>query len=471
MLPRRYHSGERKSSFETYEKKDQQYNLSATGEIASRPWTLKPTASKYSFLGTDHAGQTYTTPSMDEVILILKSGRSTPADRLEAQLATFASSKYGRTPQNTLIVSDSNKTVVADGYEWNVVDVVARLSHLPQITESEKYKVYMQQNALADAKQSTTTSDPPGSNNAGWTLDALKFLPAYSLAAEMFPNAKWFVGLDDDNYLFWDSLLEFLALLDHNEKLYIGSPSWLVANNVKFIHGGSVTISSRAAIRARFIDSAAELDKFHKAATELCCGDGVLAMAYAEAGIQPNDKFSDLFNGENLSTARVTFQNVCKPVMGLHHLMGKDISAVQKYLASKDLMEKRRTHSVTEWGDILEMKDRNILKQLQQPGGLVDWDFMQLSDNTEKIAVAWEADKSVEVCQSTCQYNPEKCLAWTYLADKQECWISPYVVGGKSVSGSTSGINMKRVKEIQASCSEHDWRKAVLRKATNSPFP
>lgn len=444
----------------------------SASNTAKSNWNLIPTSAKYKLAQGKVAVTQARKPLANEVVLILKTGRATPAGRLRAQLETFASVKYGRSPDNTIITSDTNQTVEALGVSWQVTDVVGQLKANKKVAESDKYKIYTAQADRVKAGGNPQTSDPPGTNNEGWVLDALKFVPGYRMAAEMFPDAKWFIGLDDDNYLIWDSLLEFLSLLDHKEKYYIGSPSYMVANNVKFIHGGSVTISSQAAVRARFIEGAAGLDKFHEAAIDFCCGDGVLAMAYADIGILPDDRFRDFFNGEPIENTRVTPQKVCQPLMGLHHLSAEDILRLEDHLGKERNVEGDQLRAFTTWGDFLNLmtqaKNGKPATDLQ---GRPAWDFARIGDNGEKLAVSWQQEKSMEVCRATCDLHADQCLAWTYLKEKEECWISPWVVVGQKAEGSASGMNTKKVPELQASCSTNDWRQTVLRRIANAPFP
>lgn len=63
---------------------------------------------------------------------------------------------------------------------------------------------------------------------------------------EMRPNAKCYLFIETDSYVFWDNLAEWLKRLDSNKPWYIGSEvaSW----GITYAHGGSGYILSHAAM-------------------------------------------------------------------------------------------------------------------------------------------------------------------------------------------------------------------------------
>lgn len=211
-----------------------------------------------------------------EVVLIMKTGYAVYKDRLRSQLKTFASSSHGRDENNTIIIADF--TGRTNG--WNIKDVIADLGDKDSaLTSHEKYKMYQQvTNEIREGVHITPSADP-GTNNAGWSLDALKFIPGYKAAAEKFPKAKFFIGIDDDTFVIWDSLMQFLSLLDSTQPLFLGSPAIMLQNNQTFLHGGSIVIISAAAMKTRFIERNTTLELYNTEALRLCCGDGDNSLA------------------------------------------------------------------------------------------------------------------------------------------------------------------------------------------------
>lgn len=211
--------------------------------------------------------------STEGIALILKTGYEVYYDRLAPQLETFSSYRYGRTPDNTVIVSDFDHKI--NFTDWQIRDVVATYNETAQLKASEKYRIYHKQlEEIASRNQSSWGIDPPGTNNAGWRLDAMKFIPGYKLAADLFPDAEWTIGVDDDTYVLWDNLLAFLKMLDHTKPLYIGAPVMMPPSEIVFGHGGSIIITSQAAMKNRFIEHADGLEHWKEESLKWCCGDG-----------------------------------------------------------------------------------------------------------------------------------------------------------------------------------------------------
>jgi len=62
-------------------------------------------------------------------------------------------------------------------------------------------------------------------NQLGWQLDVYKNIPAFKLLYDTYPNAKWYMMVDDDTYVFLSNLKKRLSFYDPEEKLYLGL-SW-----------------------------------------------------------------------------------------------------------------------------------------------------------------------------------------------------------------------------------------------------
>ena len=59
----------------------------------------------------------------------------------------------------------------------------------------------------------------------GWKTDAHKNLPGFQILNEKFPNAKWYIMIDDDTYLFKHHLSDLLSGYDHMKGHYFGLAS------------------------------------------------------------------------------------------------------------------------------------------------------------------------------------------------------------------------------------------------------
>lgn len=409
-----------------------------------------------------------------EVALILKTGYAVYKDRLRSQLKTFASSSHGRDENNTIIIADF--TGRTNG--WDIKDAIADLNNTdPAFTSHEKYRTYQQVTSEIQEGVHITPAADPGTNNAGWSLDALKFIPGYKAAAERFPEAKFFIGIDDDTFIIWDSLMQFLSLLDPNQHLFLGSPAVMLQNNQTFLHGGSIIVVSAAAMKARFVEKKETLPLLNEKALELCCGDGnahmtqiifssditgVLAMAFNELGIEPNGDYRQYFNGQSPEAVRVSESNFCHPIFGLHHVKHEMMQTIEDAMRKRERTPEYQLSRMTTYGDILQImavavKDHSE-KDLE---GRYHWDFLDGIPDNERHPIAWGRRRSARICKATCEAHPDLCFAWVYKVETRDCWMSKYAVPGKKSPKSLSGLNGSKLKQLKSDCPQVDWRNHV----------
>lgn len=96
----------------------------------------------------------------------------------------------------------------------------------------------------------------PDKTDEGWKIDAHKNLPGFKKLYNKFPNAEWYIMIDDDTYLLVENLMYNLAKYNHNDKIYLGNPTEFqgcdgikkMGEGIKFAHGGSGIIISRGAM-------------------------------------------------------------------------------------------------------------------------------------------------------------------------------------------------------------------------------
>jgi hypothetical protein len=66
-------------------------------------------------------------------------------------------------------------------------------------------------------------------SSIGWKSDAHKNFPGFKSLYKSFPNASWYVMLDDDTYLNMKNLDHHLSQFDPLLPYYIGSPTGFVS--------------------------------------------------------------------------------------------------------------------------------------------------------------------------------------------------------------------------------------------------
>lgn len=146
----------------------------------------------------------FPTPLLSRVQVVLKIGSTEPSDRLESQLSTVS-----RCISNLLIFSDRDQKLGPH----HAYDILADLP-----------PSYMVNNSDFDVYRGAPIRGPDKAA-PGWRLDRYKFLPMVERAYKMNPVADWFVFLEADTYIVWDNLFRFLEHFDPRTPLYMGSPS------------------------------------------------------------------------------------------------------------------------------------------------------------------------------------------------------------------------------------------------------
>ncbi|BFZ55533.1 hypothetical protein PYCC9005_002574 [Savitreella phatthalungensis] len=433
-----------------------------------------------------------------DVVLIMKTGALT-GNRALQQLSTFARIGSWFTPDNVIVLSDYNFTLISGHHARDVVHV---LEDDPKVTESEKWHLYKEQiQVMADTKRdplSFNDKAKPGGFSGGWQVDGLKFIPGFQQAYQVFPNAKWFLGIDDDTYVNTRNVVRVLDLLDPQKPLYTGAVHYMTANGRNFAHG-SFSIYSVGAMRRRFgsnaeggLGSRAELATYNHAILELCCGDGVMGMAMEDAGVPPNNDFATFFNGEPPENVQLTSDRVCIPLFGFHHIDADRLQILHGQLApihegltetwldmyvkllAADLRQNFEGVSEIEGnlhgsgnnprrGSILGETDTRgpwaVIRDHLDDKPVVnswfsDWESESGSDGAADLE--WgEHTPSADLCLRTCNYqtinagNPSKaqisggCAAWTYLEvnpstgdplPKPRCRLSPFAYLRRTMS-------------------------------------
>lgn len=125
-----------------------------------------------------------------------------------------------------------------------------------------------------------------GDERRGWKLDKYKFIHMVDEAFEERPDAKWYMFIETDSYLFYPALSSFLERLDPSKPYYIGFA--VSMGSITFAHGGSGYILSASAMNLLLTPEmktslAAKWDERTKG---YCCGHVALATALKQKGVE-----------------------------------------------------------------------------------------------------------------------------------------------------------------------------------------
>jgi hypothetical protein len=147
----------------------------------------------------------------DKYAVSLKTGKEIALIRTPVQLLTFL-----RPVNNILIIGEAPDISVG---KYKMIDVV---SHL--------YDYEKNNDSVSIFKRDTNldTSVIVNEESAGWKSDAHKNFPGFISLWNAYPNASWYIMLDDDSYVFMDNLDIYLKNFDPSKPYYIGSPTSFV---------------------------------------------------------------------------------------------------------------------------------------------------------------------------------------------------------------------------------------------------
>ncbi|KAI8826504.1 hypothetical protein BJ741DRAFT_714474 [Chytriomyces cf. hyalinus JEL632] len=167
------------------------------------------------------------------IAIVLKTGSETLIDRVAIQLATFLNRI-----ENLLVVGDKPGFAIGD---YKMVDVYSQL-----YVETRKrmgLKLDGSQDDLAGVKRMWSNNAHKNEVDrrddelafqrrdrvvsvqdiqADGKADAHKNLPAFILLLEKYPDADWFLIINDDSYVYWDNLAEYLKDKDPSKPYYTG---------------------------------------------------------------------------------------------------------------------------------------------------------------------------------------------------------------------------------------------------------
>lgn len=122
-----------------------------------------------------------------------------------------------------------------------------------------------------------------GRDSPGWRLDKWKFLPLAEKALLMKPDAKWYIFIESDTYILWQTLLEWLSHFDSSKPHYLGMQMQI--GDVIFAYGGAGFAISNPALKKVVEHRKANLKFYDDFTGGHWAGDCVLGKALADSGV------------------------------------------------------------------------------------------------------------------------------------------------------------------------------------------
>ncbi|KAI8809091.1 hypothetical protein BJ742DRAFT_806245 [Cladochytrium replicatum] len=329
----------------------------------------------------------------------LKTGADTAIERVPVQVLTFL-----KDIENLLVIADAPNIQVGelhvhdvytglydDGTRQNRYSKNAAIGHgLADGEDHDEHDTLHRRDQMAEGLT-------PDNSAQGWKLDAHKNLPGFKILYEKFPDAHWYMMIDDDTYVFFDTLIYALgaAGIDYRDPWYFGGANVFVGcDGVKkfgdgplFAHGGTGILMSQGAIK-----KIAEPKQFRscvKKYRDCFAGDVRTALCLRDVGVLINRLAG--FNGmpanaeynwwgigpgiekpnNNKTAPPPNAVGPCARPLTFHHLLARQI---QKLYRSAVVAKERYRSSWLE-----KQKDYIGGETAAERGNFTDWDLAMSS--------------------------------------------------------------------------------------------
>jgi len=362
----------------------------------------------------------------DDIALCIKSGADVFYDRIPGLLQSYP--RYVR-----------NKIIIGEKPGYRIGNYTMHDVCTPTYGEIKDNYWIHHQDVIEKKKQE---QEKEGDNNdenqgrkqdftkLGWQLDMYKNVPGFKLLYETYPNAKWYMMVDDDTYVFLSNLKQRLSYLDPEEKLYLGEswpiptqcfPNWL---NARFAHGGAGIILSRAAMKA-FMEN---YDNCVNSFDDCHAGDVRLALCLNNVGVRLNRserKHNDINwrgHSDQAPNLEYSWLEPCDLPLTFHHLFAKQqrfLFDLQRY-HNRDAFhllkdhEDGNFHTLISYSDVFNALDLDLkITPPEKATYRLGSDYKRVSygkviDETEVL------EKNVINCQQLCIKDMPKCKSWQY---------------------------------------------------------
>ena len=386
----------------------------------------------------------------NDVVILFKTGATSLWRRVPIHLATTLANST-LTP-NVVFYSDNADHIAGRPIIDSLANVSSTLKSHPDFQLYHKAKEAHAANLYLESAAIEGDLYLPGA----WRLDKYKFLPLVQHAALNYPGKKWYIYMEDDNYLFWRSLFAWLATFDPATPLFLGSPAARLGED--FAGGGSGFAISGAAMEATFGADPELATKWESYAEERCCGDQIISHVMAEKGV-PRDRRYDNTGWaglQSLQTSKMPFAgwNWCSPLFNVHKTHQADVSELHVF--EKKFQEENGERAVVRYRDLFAamVQPHLIEERYEWDNGASEKWYSSGSEDAAALTNLSNAEKSkkpwfsAKACKQACQ-EWDGCLTWKYADDN--CGMSGSVASGRKMDEGimmTSGWMLDRIERL-----------------------
>jgi hypothetical protein len=387
-------------------------------------------------------------PGANDTVVVMKTGSTELQDKLPVHLRTTL-----RCFSNHMIFSD-----FAEQYQnEHILDALEDVDPTIKATHPD-FALYRQlqqagRTSLDPAELSGPVSLPQEGTtgnlgNPGWRLDKWKFLPMARRTLQEYPDKQWYVFTETDTYLFWGTLLAYLAALDPSKPYYLGSQSQI--DDVIFAHGGSGFVASRSALTMAVANYTADQEQWETFTADHWAGDCVLGKAFKDSGTSLTWAWP-IWQGDKVGTmdyVRVDYGRAlwCSPTISYHHLSPSAVEDLWNF--EQAWFSRKRAN------DSLVLRHRDVYAQYILPRTLdsrSDWDNRADQDRGSV--------SSFDDCRLTCE-DDVACLQFSFDHRNGKCLTTSRPNLGDVSSGIQSGWVSERMLEFLDKaqvCGREQW--------------
>lgn len=138
-----------------------------------------------------------------------------------------------------------------------------------------------------------------------------------------FPGKKWYVFVEPDTFIFWQTLSVYLSHLDWTKPYYIGGQ--IMIGDVEFGQGGNGYIISRPALENVVSRYQAHQREYEDFTEGHWAGDCVLGKALKDSGTSLTRAWP-IFQGDDVGNMNYNHQTQwCQPTVSYHHVSAEMI--------------------------------------------------------------------------------------------------------------------------------------------------
>ncbi|KAI4762618.1 hypothetical protein E4T52_10743 [Aureobasidium sp. EXF-3400] len=379
-------------------------------------------------------------PGANDTLVVMRTGSTELQDKLPIHLATTLL----RYP-DSIIFSDYEE----DFENRHVIDALESVdSHLKEKSPDFELWRRLKQDGRSVLQQDELSGQSiwldlgtGKAKNPGWKLDKFKFLPMVNRTFYEFPDKKWYIFVEPDTFIFWQTLLVYLSHLDSTKPYYIGGQ--ILIGDVEFGQGGNGYIISRPALEKVVSHYQAHQREYEDFTEDHWAGDCVLGKALKDSGTSLTRAWP-IFQGDDVGNMNYNHQTQwCQPTVSYHHVSASMIQDLYDF--EKAWMSDTNNTSFLRHRDVYRLY---ALPRMTSPR--TDWDNHSKDDRGPA--------ESLEGCRVICEAD-KSCLQYQVNAESR-CLTTSRPNVGQSATNITSDWILERVQRFYdeaEDCNGEEW--------------